>query len=44
MTIGVAEEATTASAGGNRACPNRRDRKNECGGCEETGAGYGDSS
>ena len=29
MTIGVAEEATIASAGDNRACSDGRDRKNE---------------
>ena len=31
MTISVVEEATTSSAGDNRACSNRRDRENECG-------------
>ena len=43
-TIGVAEEATIASAGDNRACSDRRGRKNECGGDEETGIGCRDSS
>jgi len=32
MTIGVAEEATIASAGNNRACSDGRSGKNECGG------------
>jgi len=31
MTISVAKEATTSSAGDNRACSNGRDRENECG-------------
>jgi len=44
MTLGVAEEATIASAGNNRACSDERGRKNECGGDEGTGTGYGDSS
>jgi len=30
-TLGVAEEATTASAGNNRACSNGRDREDEFG-------------
>ena len=34
MTIGVAEEATTALAGDNRACSNGGCRKNECGSSE----------
>ena len=33
-TFGVAEEAAIASAGDNRACSNRRDRKDECSGHE----------
>ena len=36
-TIGVAEEATIASAGDNGACSDRECRKNECGGHEGTG-------
>ena len=31
MTLSVAEEANVFSAGNNRACSNRRDRKNKCG-------------
>ena len=42
MTISVAEEATASSAGDNRVCSDRRDRKDECGGCEGIGAGCGD--
>jgi len=38
MTLSVAKEAN-ASAGDNRACSDRRDRENECGGRERTGAG-----
>ena len=38
-TISVAEEVTASSAGDNRACSDRRDRKDKCGGCEGTGAG-----
>ena len=38
MTFGMAEEATTASAGDNGACSNRRDREDECGGKEGIGA------
>jgi len=34
MTIGVAEEATIASAGNNRACSDRRSREDKCGGSE----------
>jgi len=34
MTIGVAEEATTASAGDNEACSDGGNRKDECGGVE----------
>ena len=41
-TLSVAEEATIASAGDNRACSNRRGRKDECSGCEGTGVGCGD--
>jgi len=44
MTLGVAEEANIASAGDNWACSDGRGRKDECSGCEGTGAGYGDSS
>jgi len=40
----VAEEVTIASAGDNQACSNGRGRKDECGGCEGIGAGYGNSS
>ena len=32
MTIGVAEEATIASVGDNRACSNGRSGENECSG------------
>ena len=35
MTISVAEEATTSSAGDNRACSDGRDREDECGSGEE---------
>ena len=43
-TIGVAEEATIASAGNKRACSDGRDRKDECGGCEGCRArGWGPS-
>ena len=38
-TISVAEEATIASAGDNRACSDGGNRKDECGGSEGTGAG-----
>ena len=44
MTLDVAEEATIASAGDNRACSDGRGRKDECSGCEGTGARCGDSS
>jgi len=44
MTLGVAEEATIASAGNNRACSDRRGRKNKCGGSEGTGTECRDSS
>ena len=46
MTLGVAEEATTASAGDNGACSDGRCGENKCGGRQGTGAGaeYGDSS
>jgi len=40
-TIGVAEEATIASAGDNRACSDGGNRKDECGGSEGTGTGAG---
>ena len=43
-TITVAEEATTSSAGDNRACSNGRGGENKCGGCKRTGARYGKSS
>ena len=33
-TIGVAEEATIATAGDNRACSDGRDREDECGSSE----------
>ena len=42
MTISVAEEATIASAGNNRACSDGRNREDECGGSE--GAGNSGSS
>jgi len=35
----VAEEATIASAGDNRACSDRGCGENECGGCKGTGTG-----
>ena len=44
MTIGVAEEATIASAGDNRACSDGRSREDKCGGHKRTGAGGGNSS
>ena len=44
MTISVTEEATTSSAGDNRACSNRRGREDECGGSEGVGTGDGDSN
>ena len=44
MTIGVAEEATIASAGDNRACSDGGSGEDECGGCQGTRAEYGDSS
>jgi len=44
MTIGVAEKATIASAGDNRACSDGRSREDECGGHKGTGARGGDSS
>ena len=44
MTFGVAEEATTASAGDNRACSDGGYRENECSSCERTEAGCRDSS
>jgi len=44
MTLGVAEKATIASAGDNRACSNRRGRKDGYNSCEGTGAGCGNSS
>ena len=34
ITLGVAEEANTSSAGDNRACSNRGSRENECGSSE----------
>jgi len=33
MTISVAEEASTPSAGNNRACSNGRSREDKCSGC-----------
>jgi len=44
MTLGVAEEATIASVGNNRACSDGRGRKDECSSCEGIGAGCRDSS
>ena len=41
MTLGMAEEATIASAGDNWACSNGRGRKDEYGGGEGIGTGYG---
>ena len=45
-TFGVAEEATIASAGNNRACSNERSGENKYSGSKGTGdrTGYGDSS
>ena len=40
MTIGVAEEATNASAGNNRACSDGRGGKDECGGCKGIRVGH----
>jgi len=39
----VAEEATTSSAGDNRACSDGRDRENECDSGEGIGTGDGGS-
>ena len=36
-TLGVAEEATIASAGDNGACSNGRDREDKCGGGQRAG-------
>ena len=44
MTFGVAEEATIASAGNNRACSDGRCRKDEYGGNKRVGARYRGSS
>jgi len=44
MTFGVAEEATTASAGDNGACSDRGNREDKCGGSKRTGVRDGDSS
>ena len=44
MTFGVAEEATIASAGDNRACSNGRCGKDKHGGCKRTGTGCGNSA
>ena len=44
MTPSMAKEATTASAGNNRACSDGGNRKDECGGSEGTGVGCGGSS
>jgi len=46
MIFGVAEEATIASTGNNRACSDGRGRENECGGSKRTGGriGCGSSS
>ena len=48
MTIGVAEEATIASAGDNRACSDGRSGENECGSGKGSrgrgGTEYGGSS
>ena len=38
-TIDVAEEATIASAGDNRACSDGRSREDKCGGYKGTGGG-----
>jgi len=43
MTFSVAEEATIASAGDNRACSDGRSRKDKCSGHKGIGAGCGDS-
>jgi len=39
MTFGVAEEATIASAGNNRACSNGGSGKDECGGSQRSEVG-----
>ena len=39
MILSVAEEATIASAGNNRACSDGGNQKDECSGSEGTGAG-----
>ena len=48
MTFGVAEEATIASAGDNRACSNGRSGENKCGSGKGSrgrgGTEYGNSS
>jgi len=44
MTFSVAEEATIASAGNNRACSDGRSRKDECSGHKGIEAGCGNSS
>ena len=44
MTFGVAEEATTASAGNNGACSDGGNREDKCGGSKRTEARGGDSS
>ena len=44
MTFSVAEEATIASVGDNRACSDGRSRKNEYSGHKRPGAGCGDFS
>jgi len=38
MTFGVAEEATIASTGDNRACSDGRSRENECGSGKRIGS------
>ena len=43
MTFSVVEEATIASAGDNRACSDRRSRKDECSDIEGNKTEYGGS-
>ena len=44
MTISVAEETNTFSAGNNRACSNRRSEENKYNDSERVRTGYGGSS
>ena len=44
MTLSVAEKANAFSAGDNRACSDRRSRKNKCGSSEKIRTRDGDVS